>query len=93
MDKVKSLWQRATEPSTEQEYEPVATDNVGETEPLRSSYEQEEDGYARSIKSAVAEVEDFSWTTYSVFLLLGVAMLWAWYVQRHDDSHSLSERG
>ena len=22
----------------------------------------------------------FSWTTYSVFFLVGIAMLWAWYV-------------
>jgi equilibrative nucleoside transporter 1/2/3 len=24
--------------------------------------------------------QQFSWTDYSVFLLLGIAMLWAWYV-------------
>lgn len=24
--------------------------------------------------------ETFSWLEYSIFLLLGVAMLWAWYV-------------
>lgn len=24
--------------------------------------------------------ETFSWLNYSIFLLLGVAMLWAWYV-------------
>lgn len=24
--------------------------------------------------------EPFSWLEYSIFLLLGVAMLWAWYV-------------
>jgi equilibrative nucleoside transporter 1/2/3 len=25
------------------------------------------------------DAQKFSWTDYSVFLLLGVAMLWAWY--------------
>jgi equilibrative nucleoside transporter 1/2/3 len=27
-----------------------------------------------------AEEQVFSWTDYGVFMLLGVAMLWAWYV-------------
>jgi len=26
------------------------------------------------------KIAPFSWMAYSVFLLLGVAMLWAWYV-------------
>ena len=47
------------------DYEPVRTDG---TEELGSSvYEQDEKA-------------SFSWTEYAIFMLLGVSMLWAWYV-------------
>ncbi|KAG9523400.1 nucleoside transporter family, partial [Aureobasidium melanogenum] len=46
----------------EQDYEPIEGDSVGE--------EQE--------RQELRESTSFSWTEYSIFLLLGVAMLWAW---------------
>jgi equilibrative nucleoside transporter 1/2/3 len=32
--------------------------------------------------TSVREEAPFSWLEYSVFLLLGVAMLWAWYASK-----------
>ncbi|KAF1925664.1 nucleoside transporter family [Didymella exigua CBS 183.55] len=44
-----------------------------------ASYEPLEGGSERPDGEHIEGSEtDFSWTTYSVFLLLGVAMLWAW---------------
>jgi equilibrative nucleoside transporter 1/2/3 len=43
-------------------------------------YEPLEGGSERLDGEAIEDetVQQFSWTDYSVFLLLGVAMLWAW---------------
>lgn len=48
-----------------------------------TSYEPLEGGSERPDGERIElEVEQpFSWIDYSVFLLLGVAMLWAWWVQ------------
>jgi equilibrative nucleoside transporter 1/2/3 len=50
-------------PAEEQEYEPVGDDT--------------EDGDDETLTS-LHEGVPFSWLEYMVFLLLGVAMLWAW---------------
>lgn len=52
-------------------YEQVGTEDVPEDE----VYEEE-----RGNASVPEEQSDFSWLNYTIFLLLGVAMLWAWYV-------------
>jgi equilibrative nucleoside transporter 1/2/3 len=45
-----------------------------------ASYEPLEGGSERPDGERIEGSETaFSWTAYSVFLLLGVAMLWAWY--------------
>ncbi|KAF2400728.1 hypothetical protein EJ06DRAFT_529839 [Trichodelitschia bisporula] len=63
-----------------QSYEPI--DAQGEAQPLRvealdevgfqSGYRDDED------EQSLEPDEEFSWANYAVFLLLGVAMLWAW---------------
>ena len=56
----------------------------------KPDYEQMQDSHARESESLLSEQETdadagepgdekpFSWTEYAVFLLLGIAMLWAW---------------
>jgi hypothetical protein len=35
------------------------------------------------VESADAKEAQFSWIEYAIFLLLGVSMLWAWFVTSH----------
>ena len=53
---------------------------IFERESSDASYEPLEGGSERPNGEHI-EVDEqvFSWTDYSVFVLLGVAMLWAWY--------------
>jgi equilibrative nucleoside transporter 1/2/3 len=46
------------------------------------AYEPLEGGSERPDGERIEDTgaQQFSWTDYSVFLLLGIAMLWAWYV-------------
>lgn len=54
----------------------------GEYDPLVSR--EDEDGERRgSVQSHGAPETPFDWLEYMVFLLLGIAMLWAWYVSFH----------
>jgi equilibrative nucleoside transporter 1/2/3 len=48
---------------------------------LEQSYEPLEGGSERPDGERIEDTgaQQFSWIDYSVFLLLGVAMLWAWY--------------
>lgn len=67
LDKVRSLF---TAPDTEPAYEPVESNIDSEDEDVeRPVYYLPE-----------AHEEPFSWLEYSIFLLLGIAMLWAWWV-------------
>lgn len=55
----------------------------GEYDPLVSA--EDEDGERRgSVQSHGAAETPFDWLEYMVFLLLGIAMLWAWYVAFHS---------
>lgn len=63
-------------PGREQEYERVA-----EGEPLAS---EDSDLGARRDSYDQHEEVPFSWLEYGIFALLGVAMLWAWYVVLQD---------
>lgn len=48
-------------------------------EPLLAHDDRDEDNETdHEEEEAVAEEFPFSWVEYSIFLLLGVAMLWAW---------------
>jgi solute carrier family 29 (equilibrative nucleoside transporter), member 1/2/3 len=46
-------------------------------EPIQD-YQQEADDVSES-EERRNDTSTFSWIEYSIFLLLGVAMLWAWY--------------
>lgn len=50
-------------------------------QPLEEDVAEEgADSYAESEVSAEQLTAPFSWVEYAIFLLLGVAMLWAWLV-------------
>ena len=73
----RTLLSRVFPSSTDPEYEPVendellgGTDGTGNVPDGNAS--REEDEGLNSLKKT------FSWHDYTVFLLLGVAMLWAW---------------
>jgi equilibrative nucleoside transporter 1/2/3 len=64
--------------SDSEEYEPVNTENDDEVRrPILvvpdDHFEDEEE-----LEVEEPEGEPFSWLEYSIFLLLGVVMLWAW---------------
>jgi len=46
-------------------------------EPLQNDVERD-DGSEQDDAEVSAEESPFSWVEYSIFLLLGIAMLWAW---------------
>jgi hypothetical protein len=45
--------------------------------------DESEQSYDGSNESIVREETSFSWIEYSIFTLLGAAMLWAWYCFHH----------
>ncbi|EKD21186.1 nucleoside transporter [Drepanopeziza brunnea f. sp. 'multigermtubi' MB_m1] len=68
IDRLRAIFDR---PNREQQYEPIEEDNSDGDEYVQR----------RPILDAPdddGEAEGFSWFEYSIFLLLGVAMLWAW---------------
>jgi len=71
IDRLRSLFKTSED---EQDYESLATDVTGYDEDVvRPVVVLPDDEYED-------EGEPFSWFEYSIFLLLGVAMLWAWYL-------------
>jgi hypothetical protein len=58
-------------------YAPLLADE----EEAEEEEEEEEDAVSNDGSGADSEIEEhpFAWVEYSIFLLLGVAMLWAWY--------------
>ena len=50
-------------------------------EPIQDDRDAD-DQYSQAGSELGEEETPFSWLEYCVFLLLGVAMLWAWYVSR-----------
>lgn len=70
MDRVKRFFQPE---SASQPYQPIQDDS-------------REDGESTVADSdAGLQEQPFSWVEYFVFMLLGVAMLWAWYVDMIMD--------
>jgi cytoskeletal protein RodZ len=72
MDRIRRLFGQAV-------YEPLENDEVHNV----NTYEDGDasvmvDGEEQQLPQK--KIAPFSWMAYSVFLLLGVAMLWAWYV-------------
>lgn len=70
VDRLRALFNN---PNPEPEYEPIS-----------SSSSIHEDDVRRPVLVLPdqAETEPFSWFEYGIFMLIGVAMLWAWYVPR-----------
>jgi equilibrative nucleoside transporter 1/2/3 len=73
----RTLLSRVFPSSTDPEYEPVENDELlggtvgtGNVPDENASMEEEE--------GSISLKKPFSWHDYIVFLLLGVAMLWAW---------------
>lgn len=73
-----------------QSYERIEPDQdsgygASETRPLTLNDDEEEDGILARERRDVAE-EPFEWAVYAVFFLMGVSMLWAWYVVQLQDT-------
>ena len=50
-----------------------------EYEPVLSGPDNDEDSVAESEYESAFQVSSFSWLEYTIFFILGIAMLWAWY--------------
>jgi hypothetical protein len=50
-------------------------------EPLQNGAERDDDSVEDEVEEGTTETA-FSWLEYAIFFLLGIAMLWAWYVWR-----------
>ena len=48
-------------------------------EPIHTQQHEEDDDSVSDETQMEVEGPAFSWVEYSIFLLLGIAMLWAWY--------------
>ncbi|KAH8591800.1 nucleoside transporter-domain-containing protein [Bisporella sp. PMI_857] len=68
METLRAFFRKSS--NTEQDYGPIQEDFSDEDDNVRRPVSDEP-----SLKS---HVEPFSWFEFSIFLLLGVAMLWAW---------------
>ncbi|RFU31097.1 hypothetical protein B7463_g5260, partial [Scytalidium lignicola] len=87
MDRMRALFRKS---DAEQSYEPLENGSM------------EDDGLISSVSEVVhQDGEPFSWFEYSVFLLLGIAMLWAWnmflaaapyFQSRFQDSDAILSR-
>lgn len=66
MNKVRNLFQR------QPQYEPI------ENEDERLSDDIGGDSSSRTSSTVEQDEHPFSWIDYSIFFLLGIAMLWAW---------------
>lgn len=74
MERIRNLGQR------KQSYEPLDNDHgfsESESQSLTLADEDEE-GHDVRAEEELVELAEFSWMTYAVFFLLGMAMLWAW---------------
>jgi equilibrative nucleoside transporter 1/2/3 len=70
MDRLRGALKKA-QPANDQEYERI-TENEHEHE------ERDGEGDDSTLAPSIDDTP-FSWLEYGVFLMLGIAMLWAWY--------------
>lgn len=82
MDGIKHVFRRVTGDTGGLSYQPLEAESpTSETEPLRRSDEDYDEDQRQSQEEEAGvqrELPSFIWVDYLVFLLLGVAMLWAW---------------
>jgi hypothetical protein len=74
-----------------QSYERIQADEdsgygTPETRPLTLEDDEDEDEDVLAAEVRDAPEEPFEWVVYGVFFLLGIAMLWAWYVIHVQES-------
>ena len=72
MDRIRALWGGTTP------YKPLDDDVGQEGEALMRDGRDEEVQTPRGERPGELVENQFSWLYYGVFMLLGVAMLWAW---------------
>lgn len=80
MDRIKSVF--TPKGPDRDEYSPLTDDDNHSGTIAGSTYEVEVDNhgdYDPQSQSAASQ-QPFSWIEYLIFCLIGVAMLWAWYV-------------
>jgi len=80
-NKVRALFNKA---DNEQSYEPLESDastmdDDWVVRPVLFTRDDTPEPEVEQEQDKTEEAEPFSWFEYSIFLLLGVAMLWAWY--------------
>ena len=69
IDRMRAMFGKS---NAEQDYEPLETDVSTVDDDIRRP----------ALIRPDDDEEPFSWVEYSIFLMLGIAMLWAWYVVR-----------
>ncbi len=79
LDRVRNLIRKS---DADQDYEAIDTENEGYVEDVRRPIlvvSDARDRYSEdNDEEGEAQGEPFSWFEYSIFILLGVVMLWAW---------------
>src|SRR5215469_11925618 len=82
MDGIKHVYRRVMGDASGPSYQPLEAESpTNETEPLRQSdedYNEDQRQYEERGTGVTRELPPFIWIDYLVFVLLGVAMLWAW---------------
>lgn len=73
LERVRALFSK----DAEQDYAPLSDSVTLQGDAFRRQTE-DSDGEVEHTKAD--DGEPFSWFEYSIFLMLGIAMLWAWYV-------------
>jgi equilibrative nucleoside transporter 1/2/3 len=82
MDGIKHIYRRVMGDTSGLSYQPLEAESpTSETEPLRPSDEEESEDQRQREEGeteVARQLPPFIWIDYLVFVLLGVAMLWAW---------------
>jgi hypothetical protein len=89
LDRVRALFNK----DTEQNYEPLSAASTLDDDVLRPVLFAADPENDDAEQTKVDEGEPFSWFEYSIFLLLGIAMLWAWFVPSPSINYIESNTG
>lgn len=89
LDRVRALFNK----DNAQNYEPLSDASTLDDDVLRPVMFVADPENDEAERTKTDEGELFSWFEYSIFLLLGVAMLWAWYVPPPLINHNKSNAG
>jgi equilibrative nucleoside transporter 1/2/3 len=89
LDRVRALFNK----DNEQNYEPLSDASTLDEDVLRPVIFTADAENDETEPTKTDEGEPFSWFEYCIFLLLGIAMLWAWYVPSSSINHTESNAG